>query len=442
MLPPRKRARWPTELDERRSLGACRQGSLRQCDRNQVISMNRCNMDAVVLPQTAVPIWARALSQPACVEAIAVASPGDVMKVRNAVVALAAGAMDAESVRLVSLVVYRVASSHEGAAALLAVECVRDALVAMSGHASTSSASAVRWVSLALHAVTSGRSRCVKELFSTVAVRDALVFLAHRATTPCAVEAVSLALSDLTFYVDSHKKAFSSECVRDGLLSMVQYATTPQSIERLAVAFGKCIFLSRCETFLCVRVLDALLAMCSGATTAECVWQVSDALRFIRLVRFTTHLVSRMVTKCEVRDAIVMLASRVTTSRCAGGVASTFLVMLREDWWKGPPQLFGTLSVHDALVELASRETEPQDVAACGEAVQLFTKKAQGAVKRELVTHAMRDAVVALAPYATTGSSALSIKYALAALKSTYRAGSLAGVLDALEETARSQPYC
>ncbi|CUG87727.1 Hypothetical protein, putative, partial [Bodo saltans] len=124
MLRPRKRALSPTELDERRSLGACRQGSRRQCDRNQVISMNRCIMEAVTSSQTAVPKWALVLSSPACVEAIAVASPGDVMKVRNAVVALAAGALDAESVRLVSLVVYRVASSREGAAALFAVECV------------------------------------------------------------------------------------------------------------------------------------------------------------------------------------------------------------------------------------------------------------------------------------------------------------------------------
>ncbi|CUG93883.1 Hypothetical protein, putative [Bodo saltans] len=412
ILPPRKLARSPTEPDERMSLEACRHCSQRHRDLSPTMSVNSSPTEAVTAT---------------CVEAIAAASPVDVMKVRNAVVAVAAGAMDAHSVRLASLVVHRVASLNEEAAALFAVECVRDALVAMSRHASTSSA--VRWVSLVLHAVTSGRSRCVKELFANVAVRNALVNLSHKATTPSAVEAVSMALSDLTLRNAAHWKEFSSECVRDGLLSMVGSATTPRSIEVLAKVFYNCIGFSCCETFLCVRVRDALLTMCAAAMTAEGVWQVSNALHIFAL-RPVNNLVNgrvkvkRMVTTCEVRDAVVMLASRATTSKCAGKVAATF------EWtgtgWKGPPEMFWTPSVHDALVELASKVTEPEDVSACACAVALFRMKAQS----ELVTHVMRDAVVGLVRYATTLHSANSIKKALIALKSTYHAGSLSRVID------------
>ncbi|CUG93758.1 Hypothetical protein, putative [Bodo saltans] len=247
-------------------------------------------------------------------------------------------------------------------------------------------------------------------------------------------------IMDRVVTVHSYKKDFSSECVRDGLLSIVGSATTPRSIERLAKAFNKCIELSHCETFLCVRVRDALLTMCAAATTAECVWQAADALvpfvfGAVNYPRYPRPMVSRMVATCEMRDAVVMLASRATTSKCAGIVASTF--EWTEDWWQVPPEMFWTLFVHDALVELAYRATEPVDVAACACAVTMFTRKAQGEVKRELLTHAMRDAVVALVPYATTWSSASSIKNALIALKSTYRAGSLSRVIDELDETIR-----
>ncbi|CUG72443.1 GPI-anchored surface protein, putative [Bodo saltans] len=268
--------------------------------------------------------------------------------------------MDNESVRLAAMMVYRIASSSDEAAALFAVECVREALVAMSTHASTSSA--VRWVSHAvtLHAVTSRSTNCVKELFGTVAVRDALVRLSHQAMTPCAVEAVSLALSDLIFCGAAHEELFLSKCVRNGLLSMVVSATTQQSIERLAEAFLNCIFLSRVKRFLCVRVRDALLAMCARTTTGECVLQVADTLISFGAVNYP--LVSRIVTTCEVRDAVVMLASRATNSKCAGFVASAFEAVLRADWDTGAPEMFGTSSVHEALIGLATRVTEPLDV--------------------------------------------------------------------------------
>ena len=58
-------------------------------------------------------------------------------------------------------------------------------------------------------------------------------------------------------------------------------------------------------------------------------------------------------------------------------------------------------------------------------------------MRRELVTHAMRDAVVGMARYATTSNSRYSIKDALLALKPTYRAGSLSRVFAALTKTKR-----
>ncbi|CUG93977.1 Hypothetical protein, putative [Bodo saltans] len=418
MLPRRKRARSPTGLNERICLeerGHC--SRRHRVVTNPILSTHSCLMDTVdaVTPPLVItaPRWAQILSSPICAEMIAVAGAGDVVNVRDAVVAVAAGAMDAHSVRLVSLVVYRVASLNEEAAALLAVECVRDALVAMSTHAGTSSA--VRWVSLALHAVTSG-SRCVKELFATLAVRDALVYLSMQmqAMTPSAVEAVSLALGELTCIMDSHEEAFLSKCVRDGLLSMVGNATTPRSIERLAKAFEKCIALSRCKTFMCTRVRDALLTMCAAATTAECVCQVADTLDTFDVVQYP--LVSRMVTTCEVRDAVVMLASRATTSKCSGFVAATFAAVLRKDWDTGAPEIFGTSTVHDALVGLVSRATEPVDVSVCAGAMALES----------------------MAQYATTSDSVVySIKGALIALKPTYRAGSLPRVFAALTATIR-----
>ncbi|CUG87683.1 Hypothetical protein, putative [Bodo saltans] len=275
---------------------------------------------------------ARAICSITAVQDLPVLELMAVDRMRESVLALAASASTPITVFDVCSAICNNTGVGDPGERLFAFLTVRDAMLAMSHHATTSSAA--QWFADAVASIHSGE-RSSAPIFATQDIADTLAAVAQYATTDEAARRVAMSIHHL--YGDARGTfRFESFKIRDALVLLSQHVSSAEGA--LCVASALYTIVSKCDiewlkaAFLSRESHDALVRLATlAAEHAECAgWAAMAILTLARRVatdaEATSTSISIPLATVEMRDALLLL-SHIAAPQSLGLIAKALLCL-------------------------------------------------------------------------------------------------------------------
>jgi hypothetical protein len=313
--------------------------------------------------------------------------------------------------------------TNDATAEVLVTPVLRDALVGLALR--STAPETVTVVAQALFCVVSRKLLPPNRvMFVTSAVRDALMSLAAASTSDEALEWTAAALQNTVLLSERDQGMFSrtpplfaTAVVRDALTAMSHRARTLDAAGSIASVFHNIVHQEQRaldDVFAHSSVRDALVGLAlvrgGGAAAASAplfVERVAQAVTTLATCRYRA-----LYSTTEVRDALVGLAPMAATSTSVERLARAMLSISHEN--PHSVDVFTAPSMQVALITMASHAASSDATEAVSAVVCSVVSNCCGTAT--LLDNALRDALIAMVPNATTSGSVRWLANALCLL--------------------------